>query len=110
MALVIIGAMTPDSFVWHAMIGLLSGALGASLAQSAPRVGWLGGIERVGQHPLALMLAQQTGRLGDPHMLGMRVLLASVGGVTFLGFGLALASRLSAYRARSSAKSGESAY
>ena len=102
--------MTPDSFLWHAVIGLLSGALGAAVAESAPRLGWLGGIEKVGQHPLAIVLAQQTGRLGDHHMLCMRVLLASVGGVTFLGLGLALTSRLSAYRERSSAKSGESAY
>ncbi len=102
--------MTPDSFVWHAILGLLSGALGAALAESAPRAGWLRDIEKFGHHPLAIMLAQQSGRLGDHHMLCMRVLLASLGGLTFLGLGVALTSRLSAYRARSSAKSGESAY
>jgi len=53
--------MTADRFICHALIGLLSGALGAALVEFAPRGAWLGGIERVGQHPLAIMLAQQTG-------------------------------------------------
>ncbi len=102
--------MTPDSCVWHAIIDLLSGALGASVAESGSRRGWCGDIEKLGRHPLAILLAQQTGRLEDHHMLCMRVLLASLGGMTFLGLGFEVASRLSAYRARSSARSGESAY
>jgi hypothetical protein len=85
--------MTLESFVWHAMVGLLSGAIGGCLADRTPRGHWLDGIHRVGQHPLAMLLAQQTGRPGDHHLLGMRVLLASLGGLGCLGFALAAASR-----------------
>jgi len=84
--------MSCETALFLGLIGLLSGAIGASAAEAAPYVHWMHCLRRLGQSPLTLAFLHPAGALGspegvfafEPRTMWIRIVLASIGGLLFL--------------------------
>jgi len=83
--------MECETAMFLALIGLLSGAIGASAAEASPYVHWMHSLRRLSQSPLTLACMHPAAALGsaggmlpfEPRTMWIRIALASLGALLF---------------------------
>jgi hypothetical protein len=81
-----------ETTLFLGLVGLLSGAVGASSAEATPYVHWMQTLRRLSQSPLTLALLHSGAAVGsaadalsfDPQTMWIRIALAAVSGLLFL--------------------------
>ncbi len=84
--------MSCETALFLGLIGLLSGAIGASAAEAAPYVHWMHCLRRLSQSPLTLACMHPAAALGsadrvfsfEPRTMWIRLVLAAIGALLLL--------------------------